>query len=439
MDSNVSEKDVTVIGGGLAGMAAAIQLAKAGLQVLCIDADPEGKVIVGESLDWSAPDLLNALGLPLERLIAEDIATYKRHVVASSSCGGGREYVPSAWLGESPWNIDLRTLHVDRIRLRAALREIVLRHGVEVMGDRVSEVERNSKRVIALKTQGGKRIGSRWFIDASGFAVSLLPRVFNLPVYSHGPSKVSMWSYFNVPDSIEGTTLYIDGGKPSYLEWVWEIPIHRNVISVGYVAPGDAIKARRQQGKSVENIYREQLERIPRFEPLLQSVAQSLPSVTSFRCRGYRRIAGPNWLVVGEAAAMVDPMTSNGVTAALRHAAEASSLVVKYFRSGRLPLLARSTYSRRVQALAKFFNNGIERVVYDWPIRNTIGVLNAGDVYTVPAWSINVLYSRIRPRGFVASELFGLFLASLRAVACIFYWICSRLPQPSTPSAGSAL
>lgn len=439
MDNNVSEKDVTVIGGGLAGMAAAIQLAKAGLQVLCVDASPEGKVIVGESLDWSAPDLLNALGLPLERLIAEDIATYKRHVVASLSCGARREYVPSAWLGKSPWNIELRTLHVDRIRLRAALLEIVLRHGVELIGDRVSEVERSSKRVIALKTQGGKRIGSRWFIDASGFAVSLLPRAFNLPVYSHGPSKVTMWSYFNVSDSIEGTTLYIDGGRPSYLEWVWEIPIHRNVISVGYVASGDTIKARRQQGKSVENIFREKLERIPRFEPLLQSATQPLPSVTSYRCRGYRKIAGPNWLVVGEAAAMVDPMTSNGVTAALRHAAEASSLIVKHFRSGRLPLLARFTYSRRVQALAKFFNSGIERVVYDWPIRNTIGVLNAGDVYTIPAWSINVLYSRICPRGFVASELFGLFLASLRTAVCVFYWICSRLPQAATPPAGSAL
>jgi menaquinone-9 beta-reductase len=247
-----------------------------------------------------------------------------------------------------------------------------------------------------------------------------------------------VWGYFSVRDSIEGTTLYIDGGAPPYLDWVWEIPIHPETISVGYVSTGDAIKAKRQQGRSVRGIYKVKLEQIPRFATFLQPEAPFDPLVTSFRCRGYRRIAGPNWLVVGEAASMVDPMTSNGVTAALRHAAEASSLIVKCFRRGNLPIWARTAYSRRVQALAKFFNNGIERVIYDWPVRRRIGVVTAGDVYTVPAWVMNVVYSRMRPRGLVATELFGLSLASLRAAAWVLHWICRKLPQPSTPIARAA-
>ena len=30
-----------------------------------------------------------------------------------------------------------------------------------------------------------------------------------------------------------------------YLEWIWEIPVSPDTVSVGYVAPGAAVKARR--------------------------------------------------------------------------------------------------------------------------------------------------------------------------------------------------
>jgi flavin-dependent dehydrogenase len=438
MQDNLSRKDVTVIGGGLAGMAASIHLAKAGLQVLCIEGSPEHNAVVGESLDWSAPDLLNALGLPMERLITEEIATYKRHIVLNLGDGFSREYVPSEWLGNSPWNVELRTLHLDRARLKVALREIVLNHGVVLLGEKASDVERDGKKIIALKTQSGRRVDSPWFVDASGFATSLLPRLFKLPLHEFGPGKVAIWNYFDVPDSIEGTTLYPNGDKLSYMEWIWEIPIHPNMISVGYVSPGAAVKAKRQQGKTVDDIYKEQLSRIPRFEPLLQSAKEASPLVTSFRSRVHGKVAGPNWLVVGEAASMVDPITSNGVTAALRHAEEASDLIVRYLERGRLPMLARGLYSWRVQELAKFFNSGIEKVVYDWPIRNRIGIVNAGEVYTVPAWSLNVLYSRIRPRGLISTTLFNLFLGSFRAAASAFYWLCRCLPGPKPTLEGSA-
>ena len=53
--------DVTVLGGGLCGKAASLQLASAGLRVACIEPEDAMRQAVGESLDWSAPDLLKAL------------------------------------------------------------------------------------------------------------------------------------------------------------------------------------------------------------------------------------------------------------------------------------------------------------------------------------------------------------------------------------------
>jgi hypothetical protein len=146
-------------------------------------------------------------------------------------------------------------------------------------------------------------------------------------------------------------------------------------------------------------------------------------------------VAGPNWLIAGEAAAMVDPMTSHGVTAALRHASEASRLIIESRHRQRIPYLAAAMYSRRVLGLAMFFNRGIERVIYESPIRNRIGVLQAGDVYTVPAWSLNSVYSRFRPHGPIKTLLFGFVLDSIRFGEYLLYQFCKWLGFSSRAAA----
>jgi flavin-dependent dehydrogenase len=424
--NNFSQIDVTVVGGGLAGMAAAIHLAKGGLRVLCIEVESENKDPVGESLDWSAPELLAALGLPMTHLVKEEIATYKRHVILRLRSGAEEQYVPSDWLARPPFNVELRTIHVDRVRLDAALRQIVTAVGVTWLRDKVIRVERQERTVTSVVTQGGVEISSRWFVDAAGSGTSLFPRLFDLPAYEFGPQKVAMWDYFPAPEPLEGTTLNADCEGPFYMSWVWQIPIHPETISVGYVASGAAVGEKRKQGMSLEDIFKEQLGNFAELSQLAQSLSTISPRTTSFRCRAYGKTNGPNWLVIGESAAMVDPMTSYGVTSALRHAEEASRIIVRNRNRRQLSWLPRSLYSRRVLYMANFFNSGIERVVYDWPIRNRIGPLRAGDVYTIPAWSINNIYSRMRPSGVTTTILFGMFLATLRFAMNLFYWFCAR-------------
>jgi menaquinone-9 beta-reductase len=414
--------DVTVIGGGLAGMAASIHLVRAGLRVLCLETASIDTDAVGESLDWSAPDLLKELGLPMEELIRQGIATYKRHVILKLQDGTEQHYVPGAWLGRAPFHVELRTLHVDRTELNAKIRAIAVRDGVQIRIDKVVSVEKDeSRRVLAVNTESGARISSPWFLDASGSVASLFPRAFKLPMYEYGPSKVAIWDYFKIRNSPEGTTLY--AGMGTYMEWVWQIPIREDTISVGYVASGDVIKRARSSGMAILDIYRAQLNQFPALRPLIEEAKDIRPRVTSFRCRVYRKLAGPNWIVIGEAAAMIDPMTSNGVTAALRQSAEAAYLIAKSRHRGQLPWRAVTAYSWRVVGLARFFNCGIERVLYDWPVRKRIGPLLAGDVYTIPAWLMNLFYSRLAPRGIVCTGLYVGLLTSLRSAAAAFYWL----------------
>jgi menaquinone-9 beta-reductase len=418
--------DVTVIGGGLAGKAASLHLARAGLDVVCVEPEEGISQSVGESLDWSAPELLKSLGLPMEDLVKTQVATWKRHVTLKSSDGGSEHYVPTEWLAGPPFHIELRTLHVDRLRLDAKLQKLALEHGVKQLRDKVVAVERNRETVVAVRTAGGECLSSPWFLDASGFAASVLPREFKLPTIEFGPAKVGLWAYFPTTELIEGTTLYVEAMSNDYLEWVWEIPISSDTVSVGYVTTGSSTKVKRERGLSVEEIFRQQLMKFPRFESLLQAGAHSGLNVTSFRCRVHAGVAGPNWLIAGEAAVMVDPITANGVTAALRHAAEASALILKYRRRGHLPRSARFAYSSRILQMAKFFNEGIEKIVYLPPVRNRIGMGSSGTVYTSPAWSMNVVYARLKPEGVWSTFLLGSILWLFRASASLFYQMCKR-------------
>ena len=419
----VYTSDVTVIGGGLAGMAASLHLAKAGLRVVCIEPETSARQPVGESLDWASPGLLDALGLPMEGLIRSGIATFKRGVTLQLSGGPAETYRPAPWLARPPFHIELRTMHVDRMQLDRGLQDLVLRQGVTVVHDKVLTVERTGMRIVSVHTALGDRFTSPWFIDASGSFTSLLAREFSLPAIEYGPRKVAVWAYFTAPLAHEGTTIYMDAARGAYLDWIWEIPIGPNTLSVGYVTTGEAIKKGRDQGFTVEDILRLQLARFPRLASLLQKGAGTVPCVTSFSCRTYKGVTGPNWMIVGEAASMADPITSNGVTAALRHAEEAAALIAGSTGRCELPSRARASYNRRVLGMGGFFNGGIERLVYDWPVRDRLGVGTAATVYTTAAWSMNGIYSRLRPRGVLSTAVFGALLGVLRASG----WICYRL------------
>jgi flavin-dependent dehydrogenase len=411
------------------------------MQVLSIEADAEREDPVGESLDWSSPDLLSAIGLPMQFLLDVGIATYKRHVILRMPDGCEQHYVPGEWLSAPPWNVNLATIHVDRRQLNQAIRRIMVHAGVTSFNARVSRVESDGLRILALHTSEGERIESPWYVDASGSAAALFPRHFRLHYNEYGPQKVAMWSYFEVEKSVEGTTLNADRAHRSYLEWIWQIPVHAQTVSVGYVAQAETIREKRQAGQSLEAIFDEQISRFPELaearEQQRLSGEHATLRTTSFRCRVHRDVAGPNWLVIGEAAAMVDPMTSNGVTAALRHAAEASSLIMRHRHGSRLPGLAGYLYSRRVTTLGRFFNSGIEKVIYDWPIRQKVGIARAGDVYTIPAWLMNLLYARMQPEGPLKTALYCSMTAMLRCGLAVFYWFSKwsahRDPLCTTP------
>ncbi len=146
------------------------------------------------------------------------------------------------WLGGPPFYVNLATLHVERTQLDDELLKMVVDQGVTFVRDRVVDLETANEKIRSVQTEGGVRVSSPWFIDASGIGASLIARKFDLPSLQYGPTKVAIWTYFRVPQQVEGTTLYMDPLPAEYLEWIWEIPVSPDTVSVGYVLPGAAVK-----------------------------------------------------------------------------------------------------------------------------------------------------------------------------------------------------
>jgi flavin-dependent dehydrogenase len=263
------------------------------MKVTCIEPRMEIGQPVGESLDWSSPELLKALGLPMEQLVSTSVATWKRHVTLKIPSGPPEHYVPLPWLAHQPFNVELRTIHVDRTLLDRELMDAVVRSGVNVVHEKVARVESDRKRINAVETASGQRFSAKWFIDASGLGTSIFARHFQLGTIHSGPAKAAIWTYFKVNESIEGTTLYMEPRAGKYLDWIWEIPVQPDVVSVGYVITGSAMKARREQGESVEAIFRSQLEKFPRSargESPRRSQRQIVSCANAHRNRGTKLV-----------------------------------------------------------------------------------------------------------------------------------------------------
>lgn len=401
--------DVAIVGAGLGGLAAAIFLQKAGLSVLCIECEPFPRARVGESLDWSSPRLLQELGLPREFLIDEGIATYKRNIQVSPFGGSPWIAQPEEWFRRRPLGFEIMTLHVDRTQLDLRLYHKAKDAGAEFVWDRVGHVHTDHGRVVELTTGTGRRITAPWFLDNSGQA-RLFARAFKIPKIEYGQRKVCWWTYFNCPPRNQGTSFYADTANDEYLTWIWEIPITPSTLSVGCVMPAERVKQRRQNGVDVDAILRQELLKYPRLAELLERQQALQISRCSFQSYVSESACSANWLMIGESASLPDPLTANGVTASFRHAREAVRLIQDAFGRRFLSIKQQTLYNSRVRHMGHAFNHSIETSIYDWPIRKGLGALPSQKVYTTFSYSINALYTRFEPEGWITTRLFQLLL-----------------------------
>jgi flavin-dependent dehydrogenase len=407
--------DAVVMGAGPGGLAAAIHLRRGGLRVLCIEPDEFPHDRVGESLDWSSPGMLAQLGISRESLIEDQVATYKKHIEIVTPDRPTYQAQPEPWFRNSPLKFETVTLHADRKALDQRLFQAAVQSGAEFLWDRVTEIESDGEQVIAVRTGGGQRIVACWFIDASGLGARLLARKFKTPKIDYGKRKVCLWCHFDTPIRTEGTTFYANTMADDYLSWIWEIPISPKVTSVGCVISAEIVKQLRHKGRETHQILWDSLMPYPRFDRLLDEQRDAEVHSVSYQSYVYTNACGPNWLMVGEAASLPDPLTASGVTAAFRHASEGANFILESQQRGALTAHQRWVYNTNVQRMGHVFNHSIETSIYENSIRWGLGVMPAQKIYTAFSYTVNALYSRFRPQGWLSMLCFGVMMKGVWA------------------------
>lgn len=109
--------------------------------------------------------------------------------------------------------------------------------------------------------------------------------------------------------------------------WFWYIPLHDNRISLGVVAPFDYLF----KGRGThEETYNEEVEKCAVVKQRIAG-AKRVTGYFATRDYSYRctRVAGPGWVMVGDAFGFLDPLYSSGVLLALKSGEMAADAITE--------------------------------------------------------------------------------------------------------------
>jgi len=396
--------DVVVAGGGVGGLALATRLARQGRRVAVVERTEPGTFRVGESLDWEAPVFLGRLGFDVARWVQEGKATFKGGAVVSNT---SQPRVRAEIGFSAPFRALMAlvgrsapTIHANRERIDVDLFEAARSAGAEILRAKVRRLERDGERVTGLALDDGRRLGARFFVDATG-AASLFRRSFGIGQDDIGPRKVVVRARFPHAYDGLGTRIRTDDtlSEPA---WIWDINVSDSVTDVGIVvAEADFAALRRRFGTLREIFLHQCLKHadLAWIEALVDERTEL--GTCSFQDMVSHRSSGPNWIAVGEAAFVVDAILSSGFTMSLRTGFLASDIVAEALAKGAAELSRRRCriYHEKTALQVRTIDGLIDVLWYRGRLRDHYSLLMNVLSILFFNFNLNHLHTRFTPRG----------------------------------------
>ncbi len=333
MTSLAEEVDALIIGGGPAGLAAAIVLARAGVHTLLCEKGsfPVDKAC-GEGVMPTGWSHLQELGVA--------------HLLDKQNCtpiAGIRYVSPSGRVAVAPF-AEGPGRGIRRTALSASLWQVAgalsaLRIEQETAAEPLGRVDGG-----VLVRAGRRRVRARLLIGADGRH----SRVRRWAGLDGRPAKRQRWGVRRHvrlrPWNDTVDVHWSDEGVEAYVT-----PCGEEQVNVAFL--WDKVRCRRVRGG--EGLFPSLLPAFPRLQARLDGAAPlSAVRAVGPLAQPVRRTVADNVLLVGDAAGYLDAITGEGISLALSAALSLEETVAPLLRRGKAPLVSElAAYERRHQAL----------------------------------------------------------------------------------------
>ncbi len=387
-ESPACDCDVLIVGGGPGGSTLATLLARRGWRVTLLDKATHPRFHIGESLLPANMPIFEEIGA-LEKLRALG----RLKLGADFPRDDGSYYTfrfDRALGGTPPYSFQVQRGEMDQM-----LFEHAREHGVDAREQvKVVRVEFDARGVTAQIETGGSTSGlrARYLVDASG-RDTFLGKQLKLVERNDQHQSAALFAHYRDvsynPDDPGGNIISVNRFAHG---WAWFIPLPGGVTSVGCVCKPGYLKTR--QGAGNEDFMARTLALVPGAAVRMARATRVSPvrftGNYSYACR---RMAGPRWILIGDAWAFLDPVFSSGVFLAMYTARKACDVVDGALREPARETALQRRYAKHLRrGYARFawfiyrFNSPVMKRLFAQP-RNVMqveqGVISmlAGDVF----------------------------------------------------------
>jgi flavin-dependent dehydrogenase len=310
----VTEYDIAVIGGGVAGTAAALILAKAGRRIALVEANPASQWRIGETLGPEARSFLQTLGIWPDFVEGGHLASHGNVSAWGSPKAVEHDFICNPF--GNAWQLDRR-------QFEEALLQAAEKAGAAVTRGAIVEkmVRHEAAWTIGI---GDREVRAPWVIDATGRRSTVARRL--------GLKRITLdqlVAVYGVAKSPAGT----DQDNRTLVEscpdgWWYTALTPHGLRTVSFQTDADLLPA--QQWRE-PGWYQERLSQTKHVGPLLAEHGyhfDGAPQLTSAHSGRVEVFSGEGWLAAGDAAMSFDPLSGQGIIKAMRSGVDAAQALV---------------------------------------------------------------------------------------------------------------